>query len=96
MQKPQIGQKLGAIRLFLINCFGWGFVALGVVLLPLPGPGSLLILTGLAILGLEYPWARKRMVQLAQWMDRTIRRLRGKVIEWFSGRFGKKSSQDLF
>lgn len=34
-------------------------VAIGVVLLPLPGPGTLVILAGLSILGREFPRARR-------------------------------------
>jgi hypothetical protein len=34
-------------------------VAVGVVLLPLPGPGTLVILAGLSILGREFPRARR-------------------------------------
>ncbi len=34
-------------------------VAVGIVLLPLPGPGTLVILAGLSILGREFPRARR-------------------------------------
>src|SRR5262249_2510254 len=34
-------------------------IALGVVLLPLPGPGWMIILAGMAVLSMEFHWARK-------------------------------------
>lgn len=40
-------------------------VLVGIVLLPLPGPGTLVILGGLSILGREFPKAR-RTVDLAK------------------------------
>jgi uncharacterized protein (TIGR02611 family) len=46
-------------------------IALGVVLLPLPGPGWVIILTGMAILSMEFRWARKLLRftrdQLQRW-----------------------------
>ena len=34
-------------------------VVLGIVLIPYPGPGWLVVFAGLAILATEFPWARK-------------------------------------
>ena len=42
-----------------VGAAGFGTVALGVVLLPLPGPGSIVILTGLTVLGKEFPSAKR-------------------------------------
>jgi uncharacterized protein (TIGR02611 family) len=46
-------------------------IAGGVVLLPLPGPGWVIILGGLAILALEFHWARRLLAftrrQLLHW-----------------------------
>ena len=42
-----------------VGAAGVGTIALGVVLLPLPGPGSIIILTGLTVLGREFPAARR-------------------------------------
>lgn len=43
----------------LILLVGVPIVALGIVLIPLPGPGLLVIIAGLAILSLEFEFARK-------------------------------------
>lgn len=42
-----------------IGVAGTGTVALGIVLIPLPGPGSLIALGGLALLGTEFEGAKK-------------------------------------
>lgn len=46
-------------------------IAVGVVLLPLPGPGWVIILGGLAILAMEFHWARRLLAftrrQLLRW-----------------------------
>ena len=38
-------------------------IAIGIVLLPLPGPGWLIIFTGLGMLATEYPWAARILVR---------------------------------
>jgi uncharacterized protein (TIGR02611 family) len=46
-------------------------IAVGVILLPLPGPGWLIILGGLALLALEFQWAKRLLrftrEQLLRW-----------------------------
>jgi len=42
-----------------VGVVGGGTVALGVALIPLPGPGSLVAIGGLALLGTEFEGARK-------------------------------------
>jgi hypothetical protein len=43
---------------------GWLLVAVGLVLLVLPGPGTLLLLAGVALLAPHYAWARRAMDHL--------------------------------
>jgi uncharacterized protein (TIGR02611 family) len=38
---------------------GWVIVLAGVVMLVLPGPGLLVIIAGLSVLGIEFAWAAK-------------------------------------
>ena len=42
-----------------VGAAGAATVAVGVVLIPLPGPGSLIILGGLTVLGREFPAAKR-------------------------------------
>ena len=50
-------QKL--LRRIGISIVGFPLVALGIILIPLPGPGILVSLAGLFILSLEFEWANK-------------------------------------
>ncbi|AQS36593.1 Putative transmembrane protein (PGPGW) [Shewanella psychrophila] len=67
------------IRKVLISIIGGLLTLAGIALLALPGPAWLLLPIGLAILSLEYPWAkiwlRKSQRQFsasAAWLDRKI------------------------
>ncbi|MFM1769589.1 MAG: putative transrane protein [Verrucomicrobiota bacterium] len=51
------------MKRFGIGLLGGGVLMLGVVLLVLPGPGSLVIPAGLAILAREFTWARGVVVR---------------------------------
>jgi uncharacterized protein (TIGR02611 family) len=64
-------------------------IIVGIILIPFPGPGWLVVLAGLAILGVEFAWAR-RLLQFTRnqlerwwhWLGRqhwTIRVLAGLV-----------------
>ena len=47
-------------------------IVLGLIVLPLPGPGGLpVILVGLGILSTELPWARRLLERLTQRMQRS-------------------------
>lgn len=54
----------------------------GVAMLVLPGPGVATILVGLAILGTEFPWA-KRLVQRV--LD-VLRTARDRALAWWQAR----------
>ncbi|MBT2498920.1 TIGR02611 family protein [Agromyces sp. ISL-38] len=43
----------------LVGVLGGAIATLGLLLVPLPGPGWLVVFLGLAILGTEFPWARR-------------------------------------
>lgn len=58
--KPQgLARTMSLSRKVGVLLVGVPLVALGIALLPLPGPGSLLILAGLAVLALEFAWAER-------------------------------------
>ena len=44
-----------------VTIAGFLLVVIGIVLLPLPGPGTLVIIAGLAVLSTEYVWARRML-----------------------------------
>ena len=55
----------------LIGFVGAAVVLIGLIVVPLPGPGWLIVLAGLAILSLEFAWAQRLMhftrTQLERW-----------------------------
>ena len=60
----RIGWRIG------VTVAGVAVIAVGIVLLPLPGPGWLIIFAGLGLLGTEYAWARR----LLTWIRERARR----------------------
>ena len=57
----------------IIGVLGLAFVALGLLLVPLPGPGWLVVLAGVAIWSIEFAWARRLLryarQQLHHWNE---------------------------
>jgi len=45
-------------RKALISLLGWSVLLLGVVMIPYPGPGWVVVFIGLSILAKEFDWAR--------------------------------------
>lgn len=43
----------------VVGVVGTALIVLGIPLLILPGPGILLILAGVALLSVEFPWVRR-------------------------------------
>ncbi len=55
--------RTGRLTLQLVvGIFGGLVVALGIVLIPFPGPGWLIVLAGLAILAVEFVWAQRLLL----------------------------------
>jgi len=63
-------KTLQQAKRFLTILFGFTLLALGVLMLALPGPGLLTILLGLGILAAEYVWARRLLDRLKHHSDR--------------------------
>ncbi|MBI4425689.1 MAG: PGPGW domain-containing protein [Elusimicrobia bacterium] len=59
---------MGATRRWLRLGAGWGLLLAGVVLIPLPGPGLLVILGGLTLLSKESAWARRVLGRLREYV----------------------------
>jgi uncharacterized protein (TIGR02611 family) len=62
-------------RRLVVTILGVAVLCLGIVLLVLPGPGILVVLAGLAILGSEYDWAE----DIKSWAQQRFRRARQKI-----------------
>jgi len=53
-----------AVKRYSIAAVGFLVLAIGVVLMPLPGPGVLIILVGVLILATQFEWAERRVDQV--------------------------------
>lgn len=42
-----------------VEIIGWTLIPVGIVLMPLPGPGLLIVVSGVALLSRRYVWAQK-------------------------------------
>ncbi len=61
-----------AARRIAIGIIGATIALLGVVMLLTPGPGVLFILGGLAVLGMEFAWARLWLRKLKRTMRNNL------------------------
>jgi uncharacterized protein (TIGR02611 family) len=59
-----------------VTVVGFSLVALGVVLLVIPGPGLLVIVAGLAVLATQYTWARRALEVTKRHASRAANRLK--------------------
>ena len=55
----RVKRRSGPVRKAVVAVVGGTVTATGIVLIPLPGPGTLITLGGLAILGTEFPSAQR-------------------------------------
>jgi len=67
-RRTRLGRVLWRIGVTVLGAL---VVAIGIVLLPLPGPGWVIIFGGLGILATEYTWAAR----LLRWVRRLVTRM---------------------
>ncbi|BDV29466.1 TIGR02611 family protein [Microbacterium terricola] len=68
-----------------VGMFGGTLALVGLVLVPLPGPGWLVVFLGLAVLGTEFHWARR----VAGWLKRQLDRF----WTWWRARRARRRAQ---
>ena len=59
-----VNRTIKYVRKIAIGIVGVALVLVGIPLLPLPGPGLLVILLGLFVLSWEFEWAKKHFERL--------------------------------
>ena len=59
---------------------GFVIVALGLLLIPLPGPGLVVLAVGLAMLALEFRWAERMLERCVDRIERATSGRLGKVL----------------
>ncbi len=70
------------VRRVVIAVIGGTIVLLGIAMLVLPGPGLLTIIAGLAVLGIEFAFARRWLARA----KRTTRDMAGRAVERIGGK----------
>lgn len=68
------------IRWLTIMIIGFLLVIVGLIFMVLPGPGLPFVFAGLAILSLEFVWAREAVTQGEQWLE--------KIVKWAKKKLG--------
>lgn len=68
-----------------VGVLGGVLTAIGVLLVPLPGPGWLVVFLGLAVLGTEFRWAGR----IAAWLKRQLDRF----WTWWKARRAQRAAQ---
>lgn len=61
---------LRTMRQLFVLVIGLTVVLLGVAMILMPGPGALTIILGLAILGIEFAWARRWMAKIKSYLPK--------------------------
>ena len=61
-----------------ISILGFLIIATGIILLPLPGPGWLIIFAGLGLWATEFVWAGR----LLEWTKLKVRAATGAMLRW--------------
>ncbi len=61
-------EALRHARRVVVSVIGGTVLLLGLILIPLPGPGLVVSAMGLAILGIEFAWARRYLRRMKEKM----------------------------
>lgn len=67
MSKP-----VSFLRKFVAALIGIPLIILGIILIPLPGPGLLVSFAGLFVLSLEFDWVKPHMERVKREMKKIV------------------------
>ncbi len=56
----------------IVGAAGFPLIVVGIILIPLPGPGLLMSLLGLLILSYEFEWAKTRKTQVIHELNKIM------------------------
>jgi uncharacterized protein (TIGR02611 family) len=68
-------------RWLAVAILGVLVIIIGIIMLPLPGPGTLVIFLGVTILAIEFKWAKELATKGEQGIERIVRWLKGIFIK---------------
>ena len=70
---PPAGWPFRWVWQIFVAIAGIATIAVGVILLPLPGPGSVVIFAGIGILATEFIWAKQVLTRIRIWCKQQYR-----------------------
>jgi uncharacterized protein (TIGR02611 family) len=76
--------RLRLVYKIAVGVIGVLVVVIGIILIPLPGPGWLIVFLGLALLGTEFPAAHR----FNMWVQRKVKA----VFAWFQARRQRRAA----
>lgn len=80
---------LNLVYRILVSAVGATVVIIGLILVPLPGPGWLIVFVGLTILGTEFHWARRML----GWLRKVLARFWERWNAWRAERRERRGGQ---
>lgn len=80
---------LNVVYKAVVTVLGGLVVVIGIILIPLPGPGWLIVFVGMTILGSEYHWARR----LTSWLRMVLARFWERWTAWRAERKARKEER---
>lgn len=69
------------VRWIATIILGFIIVIIGIIMLPLPGPGTLIIFLGITILALELEWAREVSKKGEQGLEKIVRIVKERILK---------------
>ncbi len=71
-----MNKTLGLLRKIGVALVGFPLLIIGLILIPLPGPGILVVLLGLIILAMEFEWAKSHKQRIHRHYKKLIAKTR--------------------
>jgi uncharacterized protein (TIGR02611 family) len=71
-----MGRLKKSTRKAVVTLIGFPAIILGIILIPLPGPGILVVILGLFILSLEFDWAKRYLESAKDFQRRALEKAR--------------------
>lgn len=68
-------------RWAIVAIVGFLTIIIGIILMPLPGPGTLIVFIGVTILALEFEWARELSKKGEQGLEKIVKKIKEAIFK---------------
>lgn len=68
-------------RWAIVAFVGFLTIIIGIILMPLPGPGTLIVFIGVTILALEFEWARELSKKGEQGLEKIVKKIKETIFK---------------